>query len=180
MAGFLSLDELFEGRHFDREIIVLCVRWYLRFKLSFRDLVEMMAERGLSLAHDQHDRCAERRVGSVRHGPGSGIRVGPRPSCFFESAGPCATRHHAEIVVHAYAGTEPRQLLRLLCAIGRSDECLHDAPLGQADGGGFRSGPRLAPLMPDHPERLSRTEEMRRACMAARIEPDDPLGLLLM
>ena len=51
MAQFLSLDELFGGRHFDREIIVLCVRWYLRFKLSFRDLVEMMAERGLSMAH---------------------------------------------------------------------------------------------------------------------------------
>jgi transposase-like protein len=51
MAGFLSLDELFEGRHFDCEIIVLCVRWYLRFKLSFRDLVEMMAERNLSIAH---------------------------------------------------------------------------------------------------------------------------------
>src|SRR6202035_3626057 len=51
MAGLLGLDELFEGRHFEREIIVLCVRWYLRFKLSFRDLVEMMAERGLSMAH---------------------------------------------------------------------------------------------------------------------------------
>jgi transposase-like protein len=51
MAGFLRLDELFEGRHFDREVIVLCVRWYLRFKLSYRDLVEMMAERGLSMAH---------------------------------------------------------------------------------------------------------------------------------
>jgi transposase-like protein len=51
MAGFPSFDELFEGRHFDREIIVLCVRWYLRFKLSFRDLVEMMAERNLSMAH---------------------------------------------------------------------------------------------------------------------------------
>jgi transposase-like protein len=51
MAGFPGLDELFEGRHFDREIIVLCVRWYLRFKLSFRDLVEMMAGRGLSMAH---------------------------------------------------------------------------------------------------------------------------------
>ncbi len=36
----------FKGRHFDREIITLCVRWYLRHKLSFRDLVEMMAERG--------------------------------------------------------------------------------------------------------------------------------------
>src|SRR5580692_10078585 len=45
------MDELFKGRHFDREIIVLCVRWYLRYKLSFRDLAEMMAERGLSLAH---------------------------------------------------------------------------------------------------------------------------------
>ncbi len=51
MAGLLSLEKLFEGRHFDREIIVLCVRWYLRFKLSFRDLVEMMAERKLSMAH---------------------------------------------------------------------------------------------------------------------------------
>src|SRR5271156_3404427 len=51
LVGMLSLDELFKGRHFDREIIVLCVRWYLRYKLSFRDLVEMRAERGLSLAH---------------------------------------------------------------------------------------------------------------------------------
>jgi transposase-like protein len=51
MSGFLGLDDLFEGRHFDREIVILCVRWYLRFKLSFRDLVEMMAERGLSIAH---------------------------------------------------------------------------------------------------------------------------------
>ena len=44
-----SVKELFSGRHFDREIIILCVRWYLRYKLSFRDLVEMMAERGLHL-----------------------------------------------------------------------------------------------------------------------------------
>jgi transposase-like protein len=46
-----SLDQLFAGRHFDRDVIILCVRGYLRFKLSLRDLVEMMAERGLSLAH---------------------------------------------------------------------------------------------------------------------------------
>ena len=42
---------LFKGRHFDAEIIVLCVRWYLRFSLSFRDLEEMMAERNLSVDH---------------------------------------------------------------------------------------------------------------------------------
>ena len=58
----LSVDELFKGRHFDREIIVLCVRWYLRYKLSFRDLVEMMAERGLSLAHTTIMRCVQRYV----------------------------------------------------------------------------------------------------------------------
>ncbi|AJZ57083.1 integrase core domain protein [Paraburkholderia fungorum] len=51
MSKLKSLEELFGGRHFDREIIILCVRWYLRYKLSLRDLVEMMAERGLSLAH---------------------------------------------------------------------------------------------------------------------------------
>ncbi len=51
MGKLKGVDELFEGRHFDREVIILCVRWYLRFKLSFRDLVEMMAERGLSIAH---------------------------------------------------------------------------------------------------------------------------------
>jgi len=51
MGKLKSVEELFEGRHFDREIIILCVRWYLRFKLSLRDRVEMMAERGLSMAH---------------------------------------------------------------------------------------------------------------------------------
>jgi transposase-like protein len=29
--------------HFDREVIILCVRWYLRYKLTFRDLAEMIA-----------------------------------------------------------------------------------------------------------------------------------------
>jgi transposase-like protein len=58
----LSADDLFKGRHFDREIIVLCVRWYLRYKLSFRDLVEMMSERGLSLAHTTIMRWVQRYV----------------------------------------------------------------------------------------------------------------------
>jgi transposase-like protein len=58
----LRIDELFKGRHFDREIIILCVRWYLRFKLSFRDLVEMMAERGVDLAHTTIMRWIQRYV----------------------------------------------------------------------------------------------------------------------
>jgi transposase-like protein len=51
MSKLVDIDRLFNGSHFDREVIVLCVRWYLRYKLSLRDLVEIMAERGLSLAH---------------------------------------------------------------------------------------------------------------------------------
>ena len=46
-----SAQDLFKGRHFDQEIIILCVRWYITFKLSFRDLVQMMAERGITLCH---------------------------------------------------------------------------------------------------------------------------------
>src|SRR5262245_36988634 len=42
---------LFKGRHFEAEIIVLCVRWYLRYALSFRNLEEIMAERNLSVDH---------------------------------------------------------------------------------------------------------------------------------
>src|SRR3974377_1470434 len=58
----LSVDDLFKGRHFDREMIILCVRWYLRYKLSYRDLVEMMADRGLSLAHTTILRGVQRYV----------------------------------------------------------------------------------------------------------------------
>ena len=41
---------MFKARHFDRSVILLCVRWYLACNLSQRDL-EMMAERGISVAH---------------------------------------------------------------------------------------------------------------------------------
>lgn len=34
MSKLKSLDELFDGRHFDREITILCVRRYLRYKLN--------------------------------------------------------------------------------------------------------------------------------------------------
>ena len=42
---------MFRGRHFDRSIILLCVRWYLAYGLSLRELEEMMAERGISVDH---------------------------------------------------------------------------------------------------------------------------------
>lgn len=62
MSRLKSMEGLFAGRHFDWEIIILCVRWYLRYKLSLRDLVEMMAERGLHLAHTTIMRWVQRYV----------------------------------------------------------------------------------------------------------------------
>lgn len=40
---------LFKWKHSQLDIILLTVRWYLRYSISFRDLVEMMEERELSL-----------------------------------------------------------------------------------------------------------------------------------
>jgi len=42
---------VFKGQQFEAEIIVLCVRWYLRYPLSLRQLEEIMAERNLSVDH---------------------------------------------------------------------------------------------------------------------------------
>jgi transposase-like protein len=41
----------FKWRHFEPTIILLCVRWYCRYSLSYRDLEEMMRARGLSVDH---------------------------------------------------------------------------------------------------------------------------------
>jgi transposase-like protein len=44
-------QNLFKWKHYQPDIILLTVRWYLWYHLSFRDLVDMMEERGLSIAH---------------------------------------------------------------------------------------------------------------------------------
>lgn len=47
----MSQPKLFKYRHYQAEIILLCLRWYLRYSLSYRDLERIMAERGLSVDH---------------------------------------------------------------------------------------------------------------------------------
>ena len=50
-------DSFYAKRQFDTEIIVLCVRWYITYRLSYRDLVAMMAERGVMVSHTTIMRC---------------------------------------------------------------------------------------------------------------------------
>jgi transposase-like protein len=51
IGGSVAEDAVFKGRHFDRSLILLCVRWYLAYNLSLRNLEEMIAERGISVDH---------------------------------------------------------------------------------------------------------------------------------
>jgi transposase-like protein len=41
----------FKWRHFRREIILDCVRWYCKYGISYRELEEMMVERGVIVDH---------------------------------------------------------------------------------------------------------------------------------
>lgn len=52
----------FRGRHFDAAMVLLCVRWYVTYKLSYRDLVEMMEGRGISIAHTTIVRWVQRYI----------------------------------------------------------------------------------------------------------------------
>lgn len=47
----MSKKNLFKWKHHQPEIILLTVRWHLWYNLSFRDLVEMMEKRSLSIAY---------------------------------------------------------------------------------------------------------------------------------
>jgi len=41
----------FKGRHFQHDMILQSVRWYLAYSLSYRDIEELMHERGFSVDH---------------------------------------------------------------------------------------------------------------------------------
>jgi transposase-like protein len=47
----VALASAFAGFRFPPEVIVLAVRWYLRFGLSYRDVEELLAERGVDVDH---------------------------------------------------------------------------------------------------------------------------------
>jgi len=50
----------FKWRHFEPSLILLCVRWYCRYQLSYRDVEEMMCERGLDVDHSTLLRWVQR------------------------------------------------------------------------------------------------------------------------
>ncbi|MFT7649934.1 MAG: hypothetical protein ACI8Y4_004699 [Candidatus Poriferisodalaceae bacterium] len=47
----LPMSSAFAGYRFPPEVILLAVRWYLRYGLSYRDVEELLAERGIEVDH---------------------------------------------------------------------------------------------------------------------------------
>ena len=56
----MAETNLFKWGHYESEIILLCVRWYLRYALSYRDLEEMMEERNITVDHTTIYRWVQR------------------------------------------------------------------------------------------------------------------------
>ncbi len=50
----------FHGRHFQGEIILWAVRWYCKYGISYRELQEMLAERGVNVDHTTIYRWVQR------------------------------------------------------------------------------------------------------------------------
>jgi hypothetical protein len=51
MTRRIERDTIYRGRRFSAETIELCVRWYITYRLSYRDLAAMMAEREIVVSH---------------------------------------------------------------------------------------------------------------------------------
>jgi transposase-like protein len=51
---------VFKRRRFPTEIILVCVRWYCKYGISYRDLAEMMQERGVAVDHTTIFRWVQR------------------------------------------------------------------------------------------------------------------------
>ena len=69
-----SAAGLFKWRQFEPEMILLAVGWYLRFSLSYRDVEELLAERGLHADHVTVWRWVQ------RYGPEIQRRLRPPPT----------------------------------------------------------------------------------------------------
>ncbi len=65
---------VFKSRHFDRDIILWAVRWYCKYGISYRELQEMLAERGVNVDHTTIYRRVQRYAPDVCAGTGDPLQ----------------------------------------------------------------------------------------------------------
>ena len=64
----------FKGRWFPKDLILRCIRWYLAYKLSYRDLEEMMTERGVSVDHSTIQRWVVKYLNNILEQDHRGVK----------------------------------------------------------------------------------------------------------
>ena len=63
----------FKGRHHQQDIILQCVRWYVAYSLSYRDLEELMEERGYVVDHSTVQRWVVQVLTRIGNSPHTGF-----------------------------------------------------------------------------------------------------------
>lgn len=87
MPRAAARDLIYRRRRYTAEVIELCVRWYVTYRLSYRDLAAMMAERDVAVSHTTIMRWVqhyvpefERHTRGLRSSPRAVFTLcGPRP-----------------------------------------------------------------------------------------------------
>ena len=134
----------FKGRHFEAALIVQAVSWYLRYPLSYRDIEEMLLERGLEVDHTQAP-CERDLPADLRRGELFGVEIGETHSgsrrwyhspvaCWRPPVSACCygtiCRRIAPASIFSWLSTAELSLLRSCClqdVIGdRKRQQLHD------------------------------------------------------
>jgi hypothetical protein len=112
----LPLRSAFAGFRFPREVIVLAVRWYLRYGLSYRDVEELLAERTQGLGQiGEANRC--QRADQMQRGelqqchptgrPHSGAGGDHRPQAGNEPVNILRGHHPAVVAIGGAPATRP-------------------------------------------------------------------------
>ena len=58
----------FKGMRFPIDVILVCIRWYAAYPLSYRHLEEMMEERGVSVDHSSINNIVEQDHRAIKRG----------------------------------------------------------------------------------------------------------------
>ncbi len=91
----------FKGRHFQRDIILWAVRWYCKYGISYRELQEMLAERGVNVDHS-----------TMPQSPGS---FADYAGMLLSAAGQFGSEMWQPSVASAAAGTSPLEEDKVAC-----------------------------------------------------------------
>jgi spermidine synthase len=126
-------DPIYRRRRFDAEIIELCVRWYITYRLSYRDLVAMMAERGIVVSHTNDSSLGDSLCARVREAMESLRAAGEFVPCFVLEFSP-------HLLVNRYSSAECERRAKSNSGNSKT-KCVADHRHGtQAHGGRCNDG----------------------------------------